>query len=86
MEYSTDIQLNEETGFVTIAVFIIFLLCIAFFKKPYHLFKEERDYIKMEMERSLSEEEYIYWKRELKILYISKIPIIRSVFGRKHNR
>lgn len=86
MDYSTDTLLNDETGFVIIAVFIISFIFIAFFINFFIPFKEEKDYIKMEMERSFEEEEYLYWKRELKMLYISKIPIVRSIIRRKYNR
>ena len=86
LDYSTDTLLNDETGFVIIAVFIISFIFIAFFINFFIPFKEEKDYIKMEMERSFEEEEYLYWKRELKMLYISKIPIVRSIIRRKYNR
>ena len=71
---------------VIIAVIIGFFLLFAFFINLYLPFKEERDYIKMEMARSFEEEEYLYWKRKLKMLYIRKIPIVRSIVRRKYNR
>ena len=37
---------------------------------------EGRRYIKAEIHRSYNEREYRYWKRELKKLYISQIPIL----------
>ena len=39
-------------------------------------FSEGRRYIKAEIHRSYNEREYRYWKRELKKLYISQIPIL----------
>ena len=39
-------------------------------------FLEGRRYIKTEIHRSYNECEYRYWKRELKKLYISQIPIL----------
>ncbi len=87
MNYNTDTTLNEETGLATFAIFtvlIILFIFIAFFINSYLLFKNERDYIKLEMERSFEEEEYLYWKRALKMLYIRKIPIIRSFARIKH--
>ena len=57
----------------------------AFFINSYLPFKKERNYIKMEIARAFEEEEYLYWKRKLKMLYISKIPIIRSIVRRKYN-
>ena len=86
MNYTTDTSSNGETEFVIIAVFIIFLIFIAFFINLYLPFKQDRDYIKAEMSRSHGKEEYLYWKRELKMLYISKIPIIRSFARRKHKQ
>ncbi len=86
MDYSTDTLLNDETGFVIIVVFIISFIVIAFFINSYLPFKKERDYIKIEITRSFEEEEYLYWRRELKMLYISKIPIVGSVVRRKYNR
>lgn len=80
MDYSTDTLLNEKTGFVIIAVFIIFFILLAFFVNFYIPFKEDRDYIKMEMERSFDEEEYRYWRRELKYLYLRSIPLIGRFF------
>ena len=86
MDYGTDTVLNAETGSIVFAAFIILLLFISFFKNSYLPFKEEKDYIKMEMARSFEEKEYLYWKRELKMLYISRIPIVRSIVRRKHKR
>lgn len=86
MDYGTDILLNEGTGLVIIAVIIIFFLFFAIFINSYLPFKEEKDYIKIEIARSYDEDEYRYWKRELKTLYISKIPIVRSIVGRKYKR
>lgn len=39
-------------------------------------FKTERDYIKMELERSTKEKERKFWQEELKRFYLRKIPII----------
>ena len=76
MGYITDTLLNDEMLIAIVAVIIGFFLFFAFFINSYLPFKDERDYIKMEMERSFEEEEYLYWKKELKKLYISKIPIV----------
>lgn len=86
MNYTTDTPSNGDTGFAIFTVLIIFFIFIAFFIKSYLPFKEDRDYIKAEMARSHGKEEYLYWKRELKMLYIRKIPIIRSFAGRKNKR
>lgn len=57
-------------SFIVVALFVNFFI-------P---FKEERDYIKMEMQRSYEEDEYRYWKRELKHLYLRSIPLIGRFF------
>ncbi len=66
---------------------IIFLLgtlfVFGFYISCWLPFKEMRDYIKMEMERSLEDEEYLYWENELKKLYINNIPILRSKVNKK---
>jgi len=59
-----------------IAAIIILVLFINF----YLPFREERDYIKMEIERSLSEKERLYWEKQLKKLYLSCIPIFGRFF------
>lgn len=57
-------------SFIVVALFVNFFI-------P---FKDERDYIKMEMQRSYEEDEYRYWKRELKHLYLRSIPLIGRLF------
>ena len=59
-----------------IGAFLIVALFVNFFIP----FKEERDYIKMEMQRSYEEDEYRYWRRELKYLYLRSIPLIGRFF------
>ena len=58
-----------------IAIFFIVVFYVNFFLQ----FKKERDYIKMEMGRTKGSE-YRYWKKKLRKLYISKIPIVRRFF------
>ncbi len=67
-----------DTGvLLTIIIIAVSLLCIfSFIFKVIVPFCDDRNYIKMEMQRSYDEGEYRYWKRELKRLYISHIPII----------
>ena len=78
--YSTDTALNAETGFIIFAAFIIIFIFLAFVINTYIPFKKERDYIKMEMQRSYEEDEYRYWRRELKYLYLRSIPLIGRFF------
>ena len=80
MDYSTDTLLNDEFLIFIAAVIIGGFIIIAFFINFFLPFKEERDYIKMEMERSYEEEEYRYWRRELKYLYLRSIPLIGRFF------
>lgn len=39
-------------------------------------FFSERRYIKMEISRSANHDEALYWRHELKLLYLSYIPIV----------
>ena len=80
MDYSTDTLLTDEfiliIGAMIIGAFLIATLFVNFFIP----FKEERGYIKMEMQRSYEEDEYRYWQRELKYLYLRSIPLIGRFF------
>ncbi|MBQ4282660.1 MAG: hypothetical protein IJB96_01885 [Lachnospira sp.] len=78
--YSNDPLLNNEMLISIIVVIIGFFLLVAFFVNIYLPFKEERDCIKMEIARSFDEEEYLYWKRELRRLYLSYIPLVGRFF------
>lgn len=78
MEYSYS---TEEDAFL-LFVFVVIIgsfVVLAFFINVVMPFMKERDYIKMEMQRS-DDEEYYYWKRELRRLYLSHIPIIGRFF------
>lgn len=80
MDYSTDTLLNDEFILIIFAMIIGAFLIVALFVNFFIPFKEERDYIKMEMARSYEEEEYRYWRRELKYLYLRSIPIVGKFF------
>lgn len=80
MDYNTNISLNYETLTIIIAIILGLFLFLSFFINFYLPFKGKRDYIIMEIKRSFEEEEYRYWKRELKHLYLSSIPLIGIFF------
>ena len=80
MDYSTDTLLTDEFLLIIVAMIIGAFLIVALFVNFFIPFKEERDYIKMEMARSFEEEEYRYWRRELKYLYLRSIPLIGRFF------
>ena len=80
MDYSTDTLLNDEFLIFVAAIIIGFFIILALVINFFNPFKEERDYIKMEMERSYEEDEYRYWRRELKYLYLRSIPLIGRFF------
>ena len=80
MEYSTDTLINDEFLLFVVAIIIGSFIIIALFVNFFIPFKEERDYIKMEMERSYEEDEYLYWRRELKYLYLRSIPLLGRFF------
>lgn len=55
----------------------LIVLCVtAVYMNIIRPFSEGRRYIKAEIHRAYNESEYRYWKRELKKLYISQIPIL----------
>ncbi len=83
LDYSTDTLFIDELSLIILAILIGAFLIAALFVNLFIPFKEERDYIKMEMARALDKEEYVYWKSKLKMLYISKIPIVRSIAARR---
>ena len=78
MAYTYD---NTEDTFLIFAFVVIigFFVVLAFYFNVIAPFMKARDYIKMVMQRS-DGDEYYYWKRELKRLYISHIPIIGRFF------
>ena len=80
MDYNTDVSSNDAPMLIAIAIiaviFTISVLCV----KVFIPFKKQRDYIKMEMKRSLEEREYRYWRRELKKLYLQAIPLVGKLF------
>ena len=80
MDYSTDTLLNDEFILIIFAMIIGAFLIVALFVNFFIPFKEERDYIKMEMQRSYEEDEYRYWRRELKYIYLRSIPLIGRFF------
>lgn len=80
MDYSTDTLLTDEFLLLIVAMIIGAFVVIALFVNFFIPFKEERDYIKMEMARSFEEKEYRYWRRELKRLYLRSIPLIGRFF------
>ena len=65
------------------ALVIGFALFCIFYVHLYVPFKEEKEYIKMEMKRSHSKESYRYWKRRLRKLYFSRMPVIGLFVRRK---
>lgn len=60
-------------GIMILIVFVVILLL-----EPIVSLSKERSYIKMEMGRSKGRE-YKYWKKQLKLLYISHIPILGRI-------
>ncbi len=76
---------REDEG-VKLLVYIGLLVFLAFCINAYLSFREEKKYIKMELERSADKAEHRYWEKRLRRLYISKIPVVRSIIFRKYKR
>ena len=68
---------------IFLAVLLLLPVLISFVINVLVPFKENRDLIKMEMNRTKGRK-HRYWKRELKKLYISHIPIVRWFFRKKY--
>ena len=58
------------------ALSLIIVLFVCSYAGIISVFGAEYRYIKMEMERASSENEYLYWRAELKKLRLASIPII----------
>ena len=58
---------------IAVAVVLLFFGAVSFYINVFIPFIEKRKYIKMELENA-EDEEYEYWKNELKELYLSYIP------------
>lgn len=76
--YNQDFYANMSGGIMFLIFALIFIIISAC---AVISFKNERDYIKMEIERSTSEKELSYWNKELKKLYLRKIPIFGMFFS-----
>ena len=75
-------QNSNYAWFYYIVVLPIIFICIfAFYMNVIHPFTEEKKYIKSEMRRSYGDE-YYYWKRELRNLYIENIPVFGWIIRR----
>ena len=62
-------------------VLIYIVIILIFFVLFMHInaisrFKDKRNYIKMEINRSRDEQVAQFWKRELRLLYFKSIPVI----------
>lgn len=69
---------QQETDTILLAILIIFMLFLIVMALCMNVlipFIDKRNYIKMEMMRS-DEDEYYYWKQELRNHYLEHIPIL----------
>ena len=75
------LKFSENTFFIFafVVAIVFFFIVIALYFNVIAPFMKARKYIKMEMKRSNSKE-YLYWKSELKRLYMAHIPIIGRFF------
>lgn len=61
---------------VLFAIIIIAILGVLLYANVVVPFANAKAYIKMELSRAFNDEQYRYWKRQLRNLYIERIPII----------
>ena len=68
---------SGETFLYSVVIAAIVIFCaVAFYVNVVYPFWEDRRYIRSEMKNSYNKDEYRYWKRELKKLYILQIPLL----------
>ena len=70
---------KNKLGVINMLIFALLLIIVLFicgYAGIISVFGAEYRYIKMEMERASSENEYLYWRAELKKLRLASIPII----------
>ncbi len=72
-------EVSYEVLFLLFVLMFGVLALVAFIINVWIPYQKEQKYIKMEMKRS-DGEEYYYWKRQLKRLRMSRIPIIGKFF------
>ncbi len=64
------------------AVVVAFTVIIIFYFTILLPFINERKYIKMEIQRAMSEGEYKYWIKQLREFYIDNIPLLGRLIAR----
>lgn len=67
----------SNTAITVILIIAAFIVSIGIYSAGIIPLMEERRYIKMEMKRADSEQEYRYWKRELRGVYMRRFPFVR---------
>ncbi len=81
-----DLDLAFEFDFYKVAViFFAMLAAMTLYVLYYNFVKpflRRRRYIKTEMLRSHGRNEYRYWRSQLKMLYISRFPIIGRIIAK----
>ena len=81
----TKVLLDDIILRTFIIVLILSFVIIAYILSVVKPFVERRDFIKMEMQRTMGPEHF-FWKRELKLLYISHIPFVGKLLFRYLNK
>ncbi len=65
---------------IIIATILLCLIGVGIWLSFLEPFMDQRAYIIMEIKRSNSKNEYRYWKKQLKKLYLESIPLIGRFF------
>jgi len=79
MTYTNDITTDTLFAIIFTVTIILLIILLLYFNVLSPLLKS-RKYIKMEMDRS-DGREYLFWKRQLKKLYMRHIPFIGRFLG-----
>ena len=71
--------MTDNTILLWATVLVVFVVAFLLLYHFFMSFNTQRNYIKIEMKRSTGRE-YRHWKKELKKLYLRKLPLIGRLF------
>ncbi len=80
MFYTKD-SVSNSSVMVILIILLISIFIMVIYTGYIRPFSEKRKYIKMEMSRT-RHDRHMMWKRELKKLYVSQIPILGKFLSR----
>lgn len=80
----------EERGIWVLLLIVLFFVLLffmfAFYQKVIKPFQDDRKYIKLQLSKAYDNDEYRFWKRELRRLYLIRVPFVGAILKRRHHR